>query len=270
MTMARAFDRGPTTDRFLDLLETYPDESAYPWKDFRVEWGPIFYRGRLDGTARILVIGQDPAEQECIARRPLVGTAGRRVQGFLAKLGMTRSYVIINAFLYGVYGGLTALRKRDAPGIREDRDAWLEAIFARRKPDAVVAFGGAAEAMFRGWEGRNGSAGVPFRRVLHPTWPNSSGQPLGPATEKLLAEWNSALTLLFPEIGQRDVDVPLLPYGSKFEPEDLPPIPREDLPAGIPSWMQGPRSWADRVAEGTTPKRARIAVTVPTEARGWE
>src|SRR5262249_36675853 len=74
-----------------------------PVDSFRVEWGPIFYRGRLDGSARILCIGQDPAQNEDIVRRILIGVAGHRVQGFLAKLGIDRSYVMLNAFLYSVY-----------------------------------------------------------------------------------------------------------------------------------------------------------------------
>jgi hypothetical protein len=61
---------------------------------FRLAWGPIYYRGRLDGTAKVLVIGQDPAADENVARRILVGDAGRRVQGLLTKLGLTRSYAL--------------------------------------------------------------------------------------------------------------------------------------------------------------------------------
>ena len=60
--------------------------------------GPIFHRGRLDGSARVLVIGQDPAASENVVRRILVGTAGKRFQGFLSKLGVTRSYVMITRF----------------------------------------------------------------------------------------------------------------------------------------------------------------------------
>ena len=56
---------------------------------FRVEWGPLFHRGRLDGTARLLVIGQDPAQSEAVVRRILVGEAGHRTQGLMAKLGST-------------------------------------------------------------------------------------------------------------------------------------------------------------------------------------
>ena len=85
-------------------LQTILAKTCTPLKDFRVEWGPIFHRGRLDGTARILVIGQDPAQHETVVRRILVGTAGKRVHGFLRRLGFNRSYVLINTFLYSVFG----------------------------------------------------------------------------------------------------------------------------------------------------------------------
>ena len=102
--MGREFDIGYHRRRFRLLVADYPDESVYPADSFRVEWGPIFHRGRLDGTARVLVIGQDPATHETITRRILVGEAGQRAQGLLARLGITRSYVFINTFLYSVYG----------------------------------------------------------------------------------------------------------------------------------------------------------------------
>jgi hypothetical protein len=73
---------------------------VYPAARFRIERGPIFHRGRLDGSARVLVVGQDPVQHETVVRRILVGEAGRRQQGFLAKLGIIRSYVLINTFLY--------------------------------------------------------------------------------------------------------------------------------------------------------------------------
>ena len=46
-------------------------------------------------------------------RRILVGEAGRRVQGLLAKLGITRSYVFVNTFLYSVYGSVKAKTRKD-------------------------------------------------------------------------------------------------------------------------------------------------------------
>ena len=74
--MKRDFDPGYVRAPYRRLVADFPDESAYPIDDFRVEWGPVFHRGRLDGTARVLVIGQDPAAHEAIARRILVGEAG--------------------------------------------------------------------------------------------------------------------------------------------------------------------------------------------------
>src|SRR3989440_6143041 len=102
--MPHEFDPGYGKAPYDQLCRDCPDEVVYPYQDFRYEWGPIFHRGRLDGTARVLVLGQDPAQHEVIARRILIGTAGRRVQGFLSKLGVASDYVMINTFLYCVYG----------------------------------------------------------------------------------------------------------------------------------------------------------------------
>src|SRR5215510_667098 len=123
------FDPGPVQDPFRTLAANYPDVSAYPFTDFRLEWGPIFHRGRLDGTARVLCIGQDPGQHENVLRRILVGEAGRRVQGFLAKLGITRSYVHINALLYSVLGSGNA-KYVAKPGPRDYRNLWIKGILA--------------------------------------------------------------------------------------------------------------------------------------------
>jgi hypothetical protein len=265
------FDPGPTDPRFLDLMDNAPGPDAYPPADFRVEWGPIFYRGRLDGSARLLVMAQDPGEHECIARRPLVGVAGRRVQGFIGKLGLTHSYVIVNAFLYCVYRPSAASKRRDDPKIRPDRDAWLSAIFEARRPEAVVTFGRAAEAAYLGWLGRQPALrpAPAFEALPHPTSPERSKLPLADAIREMLVEWNAALTRIHPAIATPDVPGPLVPYGDRFAASVLPAVPRADLPAGLPDWMTGPHEWAQRMAATGVPKRARIAVTVPVAARTW-
>ena len=56
------------------------------------------------------MIDQDPAQHETIVRRILVGEAGRRLRGFLAKLGITKSYMLINTYLYG---SVKATTRRD-------------------------------------------------------------------------------------------------------------------------------------------------------------
>src|SRR3954465_3913442 len=125
--MPHPFDAGYGQQPFRSLAENYPEADVYPPGQFRIEWGPIFHRGRLDGSARVLVIGQDPAQHETVVRRILVGEAGRRVQGPLAKLGITRSHVFINTYLYSVYGSVKAATRR-SPNLVDYRNRWLNAL----------------------------------------------------------------------------------------------------------------------------------------------
>ena len=94
------FDSGPPA-AFAELFDRVPDPPVE--HDFWFDWGPVFYRGRLDGSARVLCVASDPGPTERIAGRSLVGNAGQRVQGLLAKLGLTRSYVCLNAWAYAVH-----------------------------------------------------------------------------------------------------------------------------------------------------------------------
>jgi uracil-DNA glycosylase len=88
-------DRGPTKT-IAKLFAQVPDYTLHK-SHFWFDWGPIFYRGRLDGSARVLCVASDPGPTQRIAGRRLVGDAGQRVQGFLAKLGLTRSYLCYEA-----------------------------------------------------------------------------------------------------------------------------------------------------------------------------
>ena len=139
------FDPGYGQEPFRSLCADYPGEEVYPAADFRVEWGPVFHRGRLDGSARVVVIGQDPAQHEAITRRILVGAAGQRLQGFLAKLGIEVGYVMVNAFLYSVYGQGGGERHADDPAIAAYRNRWLDALLVDTGVEAVVALGRLAD-----------------------------------------------------------------------------------------------------------------------------
>src|SRR4051812_21189169 len=166
------YDREP----FNGLASDYPGADIYPPDDFRVEWGPIFHRGRLDGSARVLVLGQDPAAQEAVVRRILVGAAGHRVQGFLAKLGVDRSYVLINTFLYSVYGQQGGERHKKDPAIRDYRHRWIDAIVASGHIEAVIAFGSLARDAWDRWKATAAGAAfaTTFVHVTHPTQPDSA------------------------------------------------------------------------------------------------
>ena len=264
------FDSGPT-GKFKTLCQKYPDDTVYKGADgFRSLWGPIFYRGRANGTARLLCIGQDPAQTEAFTRRILSGQAGRRVQGFVEKLGYTKSYLMINAFVYGIYNQNMALPHLNDPDILAYRNKWLEAAFAPGKIEAVVTFGTPA---FTAWtaftETPAGQAVLPtihFHKALHPTADHAGG----PISRKdLLDNWNVALQSLHPKIQHPDMATPLVPYGDDFTAAELPPIPSADLPMGFPSWMRDTDFWASMTTFDPNPppepgtERANISIEVP-------
>jgi hypothetical protein len=283
--MAHEFDPG-YRGAFAKLVRAYPGETVYPSKDFRTEWGPVFHRGRLDGSARVVVIGQDPATHETISRRILVGEAGQRLQGFLAKLGIERSYAMVNTFLYSVYGQGGGARHKDDPKIAKYRHRWLDALIVGKQVEAVVTLGQLADHAWQTWRQtpKGASVNVAYAAMVHPTYPESSsagGQTtLAHAFETMLANWNDALRVVAPAVTP-DTPRPLVTYGTALRPEDLSPIPECDLPAGLPGWMGSVDAWASRKivdeAEGASAtqadkdnaKRATIVVKIPRNARTW-
>ena len=60
------FDAGPSADMARHFAEV-PDPPVA--EDFWFDWGPVFYRGRLDGTARVMCLASDPGPTERIAGR---------------------------------------------------------------------------------------------------------------------------------------------------------------------------------------------------------
>jgi hypothetical protein len=253
------FDAGYGNDPFRSLCEAAPGPAIYPAARFRVEWGPIFHRGRLDGTARVLVIGQDPAAHEAIARRILCGVAGHRVQGLLAKLGIDRSYVMVNAFLYSLYGTAAPAHTKAQLADRYD---WFDAILATAPIELVLTFGSVAARVWKSYLVDRHPAAPPTPvGALHPTAHN-------PVAD-LLANYNRALDQGHAIIGHPDHVVPLVHYGADWDDAvDLAPIPSFDLPAGLPSWTTSATTWAVRGEDpDAAPKASRITVTIPEADR---
>jgi uracil-DNA glycosylase len=265
--MPRAFDPGYGDEPFRTLVREYPLEDVYPPSQFRVEWGPIFHRGRLDGSARVLVIGQDPAHHESIVRRILVGEAGRRLQGFLSKLGITRSYVLVNTFLYSVYGSIKPQAAK-VPQLVAYRNRWLEALLVGKRVEAVLALGSFAHDAWSAWKATPAgqSLEVAFAHVTHPTQPESSSKnpvKVAQATKALLANWNTGLQALAPAIAHPDAPRSLVLYGDTWADGDRPPLAEEDFPAGLPPWMHEQDGWATRAGADELARRRNITVTVP-------
>lgn len=237
-------DPGPDAD-WSALFKQAPLASyqAHP-SAFRLDFGPIYYRGRLDATARVLIVGQDPAANELVGHRAFVGTSGQRLQAFLRRLGIHRDYLMVNTFLYPVFGQFMGdLRELSQdPEILGYRNRLLSYIAAHNPLEAVIAVGAAARDAVQRWPQ---SAELPVVNITHPSARDHGA---------LLENWNQGLTqlrgIVQPEAGV--VPDPSI-YGSDFSDADQAPIPRYDLPFGVPDWHGvGSHATRNHHADGST------------------
>ena len=109
------YDPGPTKNsNFAKLFGQAPKYRAIGRfilggtdKKFRWKFGPMWYRGRL-GTdeVKVLVVGQEGAQDENLSNRAFTGSTGTRTQNFLNHIGITESYLFLNTFVYTINGQL--------------------------------------------------------------------------------------------------------------------------------------------------------------------
>jgi hypothetical protein len=232
------FDRGPSV-QLAKLFARVPDPPVKA--DFWFDWGPIFYRGRLDGSAKLLCVASDPGPTERICGRSLIGNAGQRVQGFLAKLGITKSYVLLNAWAYAVHPSRASAEEGhlgDAPQL-----AWRNELYdavCGAPLQAIVAFGGMAQKAVDLWASR---PPVELQKVPHPSSHDET---------KLLNDWRASITRLravvTPDPGGNAAGPN---YGATFTEADYAAIPRADLPFGCPAFL-GDDAWARAQPGGMT------------------
>src|SRR5262245_49896745 len=106
-------DPGPTTaSGWADLFAKTPNYRGIALakvgrEAFRWHHGPMFFRGRLDGSAKVVVVGQEGAQDESLSHRSFTGGSGARMQHFLRTLGLDRSYLFLNSFVYPIFGQYT-------------------------------------------------------------------------------------------------------------------------------------------------------------------
>jgi len=246
-------DPGPTgaMKAFMDSIPDYRVEvgdATTFWYDF----GPVLYRGRLDGTARVLCIASDPGPTECLPfmRRTLVGDSGQKTQGFLAKLGLTRSYVLVNVFAVALHPskktkGLQVMKNNAA--IRAARHGLYDRLLAGGALQAIVAFGGPAHQAYDLWAASNAAANaVPVFRLDHPAAVDRNGT----GNDAALQEWAAAVTKLRTKVTpDADGDATGPNFGDYFTEVDYARIPRWDLPKQAPTYA-GDDSWG----RGATPR----------------
>jgi len=74
---------------------------------FRWQFGPMWYRGRLgQNQVKAFVVGQEGAQDENVSNRAFTGSTGTKTQKFLNHLGLYRSYLFLNTFVYTINGQL--------------------------------------------------------------------------------------------------------------------------------------------------------------------
>jgi hypothetical protein len=235
--MPRRFDPGPPRP-WEELFAAAPLDHFvhHPSGRFRHQFGPVFYRGRLDGSARVLVVAQDPATNELVAHRTLVGSAGQRVQGFLRKLGIERSYLMLNTFLFPVFGQFDRQLRTISlePPILSARNAWFDHAAATNRLEVVIAAGQAAAHAVDHWPGHEAFEVV---EIQHPSARDDVA---------LARSWNRGLRRARPLVTpDRGATPDPAGYGDVIQARDLAPIPDRDLPFGVPPWM-GEGEHADR------------------------
>jgi hypothetical protein len=232
MIVSTVFDPGPPAAlaRHFANLPSYEEHREIYWYD----WGPVFYRGRLDSSAKFLGIGSDPGPTEQVACRILVGDAGQRVQGFMTKLGLVSSYVLVNAHPYAMHPAKGFLGKKllDDDQYMKWRNKLLDSITGSQL-QAIVAFGEQAQIAVDLWKRR--PLNVPLLKVPHPS--SHTEETMTPAFRAAITQLRAIVT---PDAGGDNTGPN---YGDKVTEQDYAPIPRRDLGFGAPSFL-GDDAWA--------------------------
>lgn len=137
---------------------------------FRWHFGPMFYRGRLDGSARVVVIGQEGAQDESLSHRSFTGGTGSRMQHWLRHVGIDRSYVFLNTFVYPIFGqytdDLVTLAQDPRSPIVVHRHQVLDKVVDEGDVRLVVGVGRAAKQSVATWVRAHGGTADPERLQL--------------------------------------------------------------------------------------------------------
>ncbi len=132
--------------------------------------------------ARLMVVGEQPGDEEDLSGRPFVGPAGRLFDRALAELGLERSrFYVTNAVKHFRFEqrGKRRLHRNPERSHVQACSGWLQAELAQVRPAAVLCLGAtAAQALLgsgfrlmaeRGrWQAL--ADGTPVLATVHPSW----------------------------------------------------------------------------------------------------
>ena len=247
--MPATFDPGICQEPFVTLCDEAPDPSIFPSSSFRVEWGPIFHRGRLDGTRADIVHrpGSRTKRDYCPANPDRRGRPSS--PGLPGKARHRPQLCDAQRVTLQRYNQSSAKKHVNDPVIVAYRNRWLSALTTSGSLEAVVAFGSLADAAWQEFAmSSERAAAIPYQHIPHPTSPELGGaapERIKKATAAMLRKWNAALEALRQAVQHPDAVRPFVPYGVAFQPSELVEIPSFDMPAGIPD-MDARHRWMGR------------------------
>jgi uracil-DNA glycosylase len=150
------------TPNYRGLGRAVLDREAFRWQH-----GPMFFRGRLDGSAKVVVVGQEGAQDESLSHRSFTGGTGARMQHLLHHLGLDRSYLFLNSFVYPIFGQYTddlrPLAQDPRSPIVVHRHRILDKAIVDGDVRLVIAVGRAAKESIATWIRSHGGSADPER-----------------------------------------------------------------------------------------------------------
>ncbi len=126
-------------------------------------------------TARLMIVGEQPGDEEDLAGRPFVGPAGRLLEQFLARAGLSRSEIYVtNAVKHFKFERLPTKRRLHMRPVRSEVEAcraWLLAEVEAIKPEMILCLGATAAQSFCGPQFRvQRDRGKPTSTPWAPWW----------------------------------------------------------------------------------------------------
>jgi DNA polymerase len=139
----------PPTRSLKRLAEAVDDCRGCPL--YRRATQGVFGEGRV--SSRIVIVGEQPGDQEDLAGKPFVGPAGAVLDRALVEAGIPRGDVFVtNAVKHFKWEPRGKRRIHQTPRWSEVKACkpWLEEEVGRVKPDVVVALGSTAAQSLMG------------------------------------------------------------------------------------------------------------------------
>jgi DNA polymerase len=175
--MARKIDEYPTAAAFMPEKISLPslEHAAAGCKGcplYKNATQTVFGEGRRDAT--IIMIGEQPGDQEDLAGKPFIGPAGKMLDSALEEVGIDRQTVYVtNAVKHFKWTPKGKRRIHGKPNSREVNACmpWLSAEIQVVKPDMIVCLGATAAQALMGKDFRiTKSRGEVFRDTPHAPW----------------------------------------------------------------------------------------------------